>query len=205
MLFRSNPHNKIKMEEDHGIEMAYSVRTRQESQSNGQEPTQYVPESISQEELKRIYDKTEMLANIEESKETISFYIKEEETDPIDMTIFDIAMDLSHIHNNIDHTRFIHEKLPRLHDQIIPSSLREIAFLGQMLRPFLFDWPIDSLERGLEMERIEASMSYHQLKLHGMDNLFKKLYEELHLIWDEYGIPYNKRRKLLLGEIDVKN
>ena len=106
-----------------------------------------VLESISQEELKRIHDKTEMLANIEESKETISFCIKEEETDPIDMTIFDIAMDLSHIHNNVDYTRFIHEKLPRLYDQIIPSSLREIAFLGQMLRPFISDWSVDGLER----------------------------------------------------------
>ena len=94
---------------------------------------------------------------MEESKETISFCIKEEETDPTDMTIFDIAMDLSHIHNNVDYTTFIHE----------------------------------------------ASMFYHQLKLHGMGNSFKKLYEELHLIWDEYGIPYNKRRKLLLVEIEI--
>ena len=50
-----------------------------------------------------------MLANIEESKETISFCIKEEETDPTDMTIFDIAMDLSHIHNNVDYTTFMME------------------------------------------------------------------------------------------------
>ena len=72
-----------------------------------------------------------MLANIEESKETISFCIKEEETDPTDMTIFDIAMDLSHIHNNTDYTRFIYEKLLLLYDQIILNSLREIAFLDK--------------------------------------------------------------------------
>ena len=36
-----------------------------------------------------------------------------------------------------------------------------------------------------------------------MDNSFKKLYEELHLIWDEFGIPYNKRRKLILVEIEM--
>ena len=34
-----------------------------------------------------------MLANIEESKETISFCIKEEETDPTDMTIFNWQWD----------------------------------------------------------------------------------------------------------------
>ena len=61
---RLNPHIKIKREEDHGIERAYSVRTIQECQSNGQEPSQSVSESISQKELKRIYDETEMLANI---------------------------------------------------------------------------------------------------------------------------------------------
>ena len=36
-----------------------------------------------------------------------------------------------------------------------------------------------------------------------MDNSFKKLYKELHLIWNEYCIPYNKRRKLLLVEIEM--
>ena len=36
-----------------------------------------------------------------------------------------------------------------------------------------------------------------------MDHSFKQLYEELHLIWDEYGIPYNKRKKLLLVEIEM--
>ena len=31
-----------------------------------------------------------------------------------------------------------------------------------------------------------------------MEQSFKTLYEELHVIWDEYGIPYNKRKKLKL-------
>ena len=195
-----NPHIKIKREDDHGIEVALSVRA---VQANDHEPSQFTTDSISQAELKEIYDETEMIADIAESKETINFCIKEEETDPRDLTIIDIAMDLSHIRNNIDYTNFIKNKLPRLHDQIIPSSLREIAFLGQMLRPFMSDWSVDSLERGLELERIEESMFFNQLKMHGMDNSFKKLYEELHLIWDEYGIPYNKRRKLLLVEIEM--
>ena len=148
-------------------------------------------------------DENEILANIEESKETINFCIKEEETDSKDMAIFDIAMDLSHINDKTNYTKFIHKKLPQLRDHIIPSSLREIAFLGQMLRPFMLDWPVDSLEIGLELERIEASICYHQLKLHGTDNSFKKLYKKLHLILDEYGILCNKRRKLLLLEIQI--
>ena len=36
-----------------------------------------------------------------------------------------------------------------------------------------------------------------------MDHSFKKLLEELHLMWDEYGIPYNKRKRLLLVDIEM--
>ena len=117
--------------------------------------------------------------------------------------MFDIAMDLSHIQDNHNYTKFIQEKLPRLHDQIIPSSLREKDFLEPMLQASKPDWKIDGLERALELEQIEESMFYNQIKLHGMDHSFKKLIEELHLMWDEYGIPYNKRKRLLLVEIEM--
>ena len=46
-------------------------------------------------------------------------------------------------------------------------------------------------------------MFFQQLNQHGMEQSFKALYEELHIIWDEYGIPYNKRKKLLLVEIEM--
>ncbi len=46
-------------------------------------------------------------------------------------------------------------------------------------------------------------MFFHQLKLHGMDHSFKQLIEELQIMWDKYGIPYNKRKKLLLVEIEM--
>ena len=108
--------------------------------------------------MKRINDETEMMANIEESKETSNICIKEDETDLKDMTIFDIAMDLSHINDKINYTNFIHQKLPRLHDHIIPSSLREIAVQEQMLRPFMFNWSVAGLERGLELERDRKSV-----------------------------------------------
>ena len=36
-----------------------------------------------------------------------------------------------------------------------------------------------------------------------MDQSFKQLYEELNDMWDQYGIPYNKRKKLLLVEIKM--
>ena len=62
-----------------------------------------------------------------------------------------------------------------------------------MLSPSITDWTVDGLERGLELEQIEKSIFSHQLKQHGMDQSFKTLYEELHIVWDEYGIQYNKR------------
>ena len=54
---------------------------------------------------------------------------------------------------------------------------------------------MDGPERGLKLEQIEKSIFFQQLKQHGMEQSFKTLYEELHIIWDEYGIPYNKRKK----------
>ena len=144
-----------------------------------------------------------MLKDIEGNKCTLSYCIKEEEESGQDLNMFDIAMDMSHIHDKEDYTKIIQKKLPRLHDQITPSSLREMAFLEPMLQASKSDWKIDGLERALELERIEESMFFHQLKLHGMDHSFKKLLEELHLMWDEYGIPYNKRKRLLLVEIEM--
>ena len=85
----------------------------------------------------------------------------------------------------------------------MPSSLREMAFLEPMLQASKLDWKIDGSERALEFEQIEESMFFHQLKLHAMYHSFKKLVEELHLTWGEYGIPYNKRKRLLLVEIEM--
>ena len=107
-----HPNIKIKKEEDHVIEMAFSFRALQEYQTNGHGSSQCIPETVAQEEQRGIKDETEMLANIEESKETINFYIKEEETDSTDVTIFDIAMVLSHINDKTNYNKVIHEKLP---------------------------------------------------------------------------------------------
>ncbi len=70
-----------------------------------------------------------------------------------------------------------------------------------MLDVSISDWSVDGLERAVEQERIENSMFFNQIKLHGIDQSFKQLYEDLHTIWDQYGVPYNKRKKLLLVEI----
>ena len=46
-------------------------------------------------------------------------------------------------------------------------------------------------------------MFFNQLKRNGMEHSFKDLYQKLNQLWDEYGIPYQKRRKLLLVEIEM--
>ena len=78
-----------------------------------------------------------------------------------------------------------------------------MAFLEPMLQASKSDWKIDGLERALELEQIEESMFFNQIKLHRMDHSFKILIEELYLMWDEYGIPYNKGKRLLLVEIEM--
>ena len=46
-------------------------------------------------------------------------------------------------------------------------------------------------------------MFYNQLKKNGIEHSFQELFEKLNYLWDEYDIPYNKRRKLLLVEIGM--
>ena len=75
----------------------------------------------------------EMLQDIEENKCTLRYCIKEEEESGQDLSMFEIAMDMSHIQDKDDYTKYIQKKLPRLHDQIMPSSLREMAFLEPIL------------------------------------------------------------------------
>ena len=79
-------------EEDHSMEVAISVRTLQGHGIYPQGLSQYLSESISQEDLKKIKHETEMHTGIEESKETINFCINEEESSDRDMAIFDIAI-----------------------------------------------------------------------------------------------------------------
>ena len=36
-----------------------------------------------------------------------------------------------------------------------------------------------------------------------MEHSFQELFDKLNYLWDEYDIPYNKRRKLLLVKIEM--
>ena len=200
---------KIKQEEDSDFfEYAFSAKTMPESnirEMNLKQASdhQNIQENVNQEQLKHIKEEMDILQEINTNSESVNFYVNQEDTFQQDEIIFEIAMDMSHIKDKEDYSSHINTKLPRLHDQIFPSSLREIAFLGPMLDVSISDWTVDGIERGVELERIENSMFFHQLKLHGMDHSFKQLFEDLHLIWDEYGIPYSKRKKLLLVEIEM--
>ena len=109
-----------------------------------------------------------------------------------------MGKDITFLKDKTDYTLHIQNKLPRLHDQVLPSSLREFAFLGSNLRTFIQDWKVYGIERGAE-----SSLFYNQLKKNGMEHSFKDLYQKLNYLWDKYGIPYNKRKKLLLVEIEM--
>ena len=54
--------------------------------------------------------------------------------------MFGRAMNLSHILDKEDCTKFIQEKSPQLHDQLTPSSLREMAFLEPILQASKSDY-----------------------------------------------------------------
>ena len=52
----------------------------------------------------------DMLQDIEENKCTLKYCIKEEEESGQDFSMFDIAMDMSHIQDKHNYTKFIQEK-----------------------------------------------------------------------------------------------
>ena len=113
------------------------------------------------------------------------------------------AKDITFLKDKTDYTLHIQNKLPRLHDQVLPSSLQEFAFLGSNLRTFIDDSKVDGIKRCAELERIESSLFYNQLKKNGIEHSFKDLYQKSNYLWGKYGIPYNKRKKLLLVEIEM--
>ena len=159
-------------------------------------------DTIKQENLMKIKKEIDMIHKIETNKESINFYIKEEDTSEEDnIIVLEIAMDITNIKDKTEYRRHINERLPRLHDKKIPSLLQDIAFLGPMLNVSISDWSVDRVEKGVELKQIENSIFFHQLKKHEMDQYCKKMYKELHMMWDGNGIPYNKRKKLLLVEI----
>ena len=74
----------------------------------------------------------DMLRDIEENECTMRYCIKEEDKSGQDLSMFDMAMDISYIQDKDYYGKFIQKKLPRLYDQITPSLLREIAFLAHV-------------------------------------------------------------------------
>ena len=102
-----------------------------------------------------------------------------------------------------DYLQHIQRCLPRLHYEIMPSSLRELAFLGPSMQTFINDWNPDGVKRGAELERVEALLFYNQLKKNGIEHSSHELFEKSNYLWDEYCIPYNKRRKLQLVEVEM--
>ena len=104
------PSLRIEREENYGKGVALSIRKLiQEHVTHAQGLSKYILDSMSQEDLRKIKNEIEIFIDIEESKETIIFCMaKEEEEESTDneMTIFDITINLSHIRDSMNHTRF---------------------------------------------------------------------------------------------------
>ena len=134
---KNKTYPNIKKEHDCIVEVAYSTRTSSGTQ-NPQELKQCdndysENEHIEQKELQKMKKEIDILQDIEENKCSLIYCIKEKEESGQDLSIFDMAMDISHIQGEDDYAKFIQKKLPRLYDLITSSSLREIAFPEPML------------------------------------------------------------------------
>ena len=144
---------KIKQKDDDDpFEVAYSAKSVQDikktddtlRQSNCHNEHQSIDtknnsNNIRQENLMDIKKEIDMLHEINTNKESINFYLKQEDTFNEDTIMLEIAMDMARIKDKTDYTKHIKEKLPRLHDQVFPNSLQEIAFLGPTLCPSITD------------------------------------------------------------------
>ena len=80
--------------------------------------------NINQEHLKSIKKEIDMLHEINMNKESINFYLKQEDIFNEDTIMLEIAMDMTHIKGKTDYTKHIKEKLPRLHDHTANKKSR---------------------------------------------------------------------------------
>ena len=118
---------KIKQESDEDFfEVAHSAKLVQDMNKNGNNlrqsnsqneqqgtDTKDFIDNISQENLMEIKQEIDMLHEISMNKESVNFYLKQEDTFNEDTIMIEIAMDMSHINDKTDYTKHIKEKLPR--------------------------------------------------------------------------------------------
>ena len=102
-----------------------------------------------------------------------------------------------------DYTNTIDQNLPQLSNLLFPISARNLYFNHTQYTMLTEDdWEPFGVERQVELQRIEDSMFYQQLKMNNLEHGFKLIYEELHDIYDNWGIPYKNRHLLFNKEIE---
>ena len=135
-----------------------------------------IDDNLVQSVLIKINDEIKLMEEIKTQEEHAQTYIGNHRSTLKQEELREWAKDTTFLKDKTDYTLHIQNKLRRLHDQVLPSSLQEFAFLGSNLRTFIEDWKVDRVERGTELERIESSLFYNQLKKNGMQHSFKDLY-----------------------------
>ena len=84
--------------------------------------------------------------------------------------ILKIVTNLDHIKGDRKYTDKITKTLPKAYDQFYLPSKKEMTFIEQYLLNLegSKDWAPFSIEKGLDLERIQSSMSHNQIMV---DNL----------------------------------
>ena len=114
---------------------------------------QKIDDILVQSDLIRINDEIKLIEEIKTQEEHAQSYIGNHRSTLKQEELREWARDTTYLKDKTDYTSHICDKLPRLHDQAFPSSLREFAFLGSNLRTLIDDWKVDGVERGAELER----------------------------------------------------
>ena len=85
--------------------------------------------------------------------------------------------------------------LSSFHTRNIPSSY----FTNQDT----IDWSPFGLEKKRELERIEKSISFHQMKENHYEYAWKDIYTKINTQCNAIGIPYKNRTKLYQREMEI--
>ena len=95
-------------------------------------------------------------------------------------------------------------KLPSMNSVLYPVCSMEMSYhLSNFLSHKGIDWEPFGFERKIELQRIEGTAFFHQLRKLNLTHAWKEIYTNTNLFCDAHGVPYKKRKNLYLREIEM--
>ena len=102
------------------------------------------------------------------------------------------------------YTEEISSKLPSMDSILYPVCAMEMSYHFSSFSSCKgCDWKPFGNERKIELQRIEGTVFYHQLRKLNLTHAWKEIYTNVNNFCDSHGIPYKNRKKLYIREIEM--